>query len=510
MADGLFTVALDFGSGAFTGAARWLEIAVRCPAGSGTYTTLSPRQALTSSPYAVFSGGAPWSGLTGVPAGFADGTDDGISYTAGTGLILTGYEFSLDEAYVGDVVSTTIINNPEWFSTIIISNTNLFSQTFQLTIEGVCPAGSAIRQVNQDGSVVCETDDVGGTQYANVVVVAQSGGDFTTIQAAIDSITDASPTNRYLVWVAPGVYEEQVTTANYVDIRGSSMESVVIQHGGGAQSSGAVIVGADSTISDLTIQVTGDGTTTYGTGVYASGTAGLPLRDVRININGSYTASAVGIYYNGSGAYSLNLWDTEILINNSTAPSSAYGIWLQGGTVAADISDLDVYVSGSHLNAYGIYLSSSMGGEIYLRNSQVYARTTAQSGVANGIYAGIRVELYNSSVEANGAPATGTATAYGIQLNGGFGAAYNSTIVATVTSGTAKGIYGPSTGGPTRYFYIVNSSLTGATNTIHATTSFYSFKVAGTMLNGGAVSATSPTCAGSYDENYAFYSNTCP
>jgi hypothetical protein len=50
--NGLFTVAIDFGGGAFNGLARWLEIGVRCPAGSGSYTTLSPRQTLTAAPYA--------------------------------------------------------------------------------------------------------------------------------------------------------------------------------------------------------------------------------------------------------------------------------------------------------------------------------------------------------------------------------------------------------------------------------------------------------------------------
>jgi len=34
VSDGLFTVQLDFGSGAFQGSDRWLAIAVRCPAGS--------------------------------------------------------------------------------------------------------------------------------------------------------------------------------------------------------------------------------------------------------------------------------------------------------------------------------------------------------------------------------------------------------------------------------------------------------------------------------------------
>lgn len=51
--DGYFTVMLDFGSNAFTGEARWLEIQVRCPGGSGTYTKLTPRQEITPAPYAM-------------------------------------------------------------------------------------------------------------------------------------------------------------------------------------------------------------------------------------------------------------------------------------------------------------------------------------------------------------------------------------------------------------------------------------------------------------------------
>jgi len=91
--DGLFTVQLDFGS-VFDGTAFYLEIGVR-PGSGGAYVTLTPRQALTAAPYARYAAQAPWSGLTGVPAGFADGTDDGSSYTAGTGLFLNTAEFSI-------------------------------------------------------------------------------------------------------------------------------------------------------------------------------------------------------------------------------------------------------------------------------------------------------------------------------------------------------------------------------------------------------------------------------
>ena len=52
---GVFTVQLDFAAGAFGGPDRFLEIGVR-PAGSpNPFTTLSPRQLITSSPYSFHS-----------------------------------------------------------------------------------------------------------------------------------------------------------------------------------------------------------------------------------------------------------------------------------------------------------------------------------------------------------------------------------------------------------------------------------------------------------------------
>jgi hypothetical protein len=54
---GLFTTTLDFGSGVFTGASLWLEIGV-AQSGNGTFQVLSPRQALTAAPYAIYAGSA--------------------------------------------------------------------------------------------------------------------------------------------------------------------------------------------------------------------------------------------------------------------------------------------------------------------------------------------------------------------------------------------------------------------------------------------------------------------
>lgn len=53
VSNGRFTTALDFGGGMMTGEERWVEMAVRCPSGSGSYTTITPRRYLTAVPYAL-------------------------------------------------------------------------------------------------------------------------------------------------------------------------------------------------------------------------------------------------------------------------------------------------------------------------------------------------------------------------------------------------------------------------------------------------------------------------
>src|SRR5205823_3014729 len=53
ISNGLFTVTLDFGAN-FPGADRWLEIGVRTN-GNVAFTTLSPRQKISPTPYALYS-----------------------------------------------------------------------------------------------------------------------------------------------------------------------------------------------------------------------------------------------------------------------------------------------------------------------------------------------------------------------------------------------------------------------------------------------------------------------
>lgn len=138
--NGLFTVSLnangEFGPNAFIGQARWLQIGVRTNSANNAFnnfTFLAPRQPLTPAPCALFAsnamtalnasyaanvadgaitglklapGAVTWSSIAGIPAGFADGVDNGPTYTAGAGLNLNWlYQLSVDFGGSGSATS---------------------------------------------------------------------------------------------------------------------------------------------------------------------------------------------------------------------------------------------------------------------------------------------------------------------------------------------------------------------------------------------------------------------
>ena len=106
--NGLFTVTLDFGFGAFDGDARWLEIAVRTNGATG-FATLTPRQPLTPTPYAILAGTASAVASTNFAVQLAGSALNGNNVTGAVPLLASTNFIAQANAWgqTGSVASAT-------------------------------------------------------------------------------------------------------------------------------------------------------------------------------------------------------------------------------------------------------------------------------------------------------------------------------------------------------------------------------------------------------------------
>jgi len=109
--------------------------------------------------------------------------------------------------------------------------------------------------------------------------VASGSQQFNSVKAAVDSITDNSSTNRYVVRVGPGVFiEDTITLKPYVSVVGDASLSSVVQ----SLTGNNIFVGCDgSMLADLTIQ----GATNLGMAAIALTVGKMSIRGIRFGSN---------------------------------------------------------------------------------------------------------------------------------------------------------------------------------------------------------------------------------
>lgn len=379
--NGIFRANPDFGSAPFDGSIRWLQVTIN---GS----TITPRTPLLSTPYAVRAAIVPWAGIVGIPADLADGdqvndADADPSNELNTSLSLSGNLLQLTDA--GGTLSVDL---------------SPFDQRLTQTI---------------------------------VVRPGQS------IQAAIDSITDASATKPYLVKLEPGLWNEKVTLKGFVDLEGSGIDRSIVTYTGGTvgpntnASAVTVEVPADANIRFLTVDSTS--TVAYASAVRVA-TGAPTLFQVKMTASGgtfanypivirsgatvdgcTVTSSGVfarGVYHAGSGL--LRLQDSVI---SASTTSDGFGVEVTAGSLIAD--NCSVSMTGGS-NGHGLGIGSSQAisvSDCTISVASVVARGVYQTGAATTRITNCEVKGTSTGNNSFGFLATnGSASLHGSSFTG--------------------------------------------------------------------------------------------
>lgn len=155
------------------------------------------------------------------------------------------------------------------------------------------------------------------SQDVQIVTVAQKGGNFNSVKAANDYITDASASKVYVVYVGPGIYtEDPIVMKPYVSIIGFIRTSCTLQGSGVAVGDNLITLASNSTVRGLTLTTS---TTVNSNIFYFPGGAGI----YRI-VDCTYGNADKHIYLNTSSIGSLGIIQGSIILNAASFRKHLY------------------------------------------------------------------------------------------------------------------------------------------------------------------------------------------
>jgi len=140
---------------------------------------------------------------------------------------------------------------------------------------------------------------------ANSVTVQPGGKTFSTITAALNSITDASQKKQYVVQIGPGTYNEVVVCKPWVFLSGAEVSQTHITAPASQNQwdKGTVKAASNSAIQNLSVRSVGTSWGTWATAVDCTGAVNFDIENCDLEANGQSGVNLVtlAIDYSATG-----------------------------------------------------------------------------------------------------------------------------------------------------------------------------------------------------------------
>ena len=213
---------------------------------------------------------------------------------------------------------------------------------------------------------------------AQVVWVAGSGGDFTSLSAALASITDASASKPYVVRIAPGEYAETSTVAlkDHVDVEGSGegVTTITCACGGADSDAAAATVSAGDIAAEIRhVTIENTGGDTYSTGIWTQDVADESMSMLHV------TATATG---GSSYNYGVANYQSSPSMNNVTAEGHADGAPYARGVYntafsSPSMTNVTATATGGTSTNVGVYNAGTSSPPPSIRSSALTGSTNS-------------------------------------------------------------------------------------------------------------------------------------
>jgi len=464
VSNGLFTTTLDFSSAPWNGQSLWLQILVRTNGGSA-FSTLAPRQSVTSSPYAIQS-------LNAATAGSANS----LAATNLVGTILNS-ELPANPVFLGSVTAGSYSGNGNGLTNL--NPANLVAGTAAINISGAAATAATASNV---------TGNIADFQLSTNVALLGAGNSFVGANS-FAGVLMATNTNNLIYGNFTGNLAAGVITAGLLSGDGSALTNLAPVSL--AAGTAAISISGNAATATTASNVTGtiadfqlstnvaflNGANSFnGTNEFAGVTIATNTNNL---IFGSFTGNLAG---NATTASSAGLAANAVTAANFVGSLSGDVTGTQDATTVASVGGQSAASIAAGASAANAATSTNAPGTIVMRDASgnfAVGMITATFVSANG---GGLTNLNPASL------ATGTAA---INISGN---AASATTASSVTGTIAD------------FQLSTNVSLLNATNSFTGINSFAGVTTAtnannlfsGTFtgnLNGNATTASSATTA---------------